>query len=342
LQHKQNKWINRKSGAGENDVRGGGLRILVTGGAGFIGSHLVHRLALEGYRSITVLDNLNRGLAANLSGVRGSVRFVEGDIRSQATVAGLMRNIDVVFHLAAQSNVLGAIVDVGYSSSTNIVGTAVVLEAVRASGVRRVVFTSSREVYGDPAALPVGENAPLRPKNAYGMSKVAGEMCCAMSEHTLETVILRLTNVYGTRDRGRVIPLFIDNALSGRPLVLYGGGQTIDFVHVDDVVEALMAVGFGPWVPGPLNIGSGTGTTVGELAERILKIANSDSVISLASVRQAEVVRFVADVSKARDRLGLVPRADALDGLAEMVAEAARPLESLLPHTGFMARSASV
>ena len=132
-------------------------RILVTGGAGFIGSHLVERLIAEGYCSVTVLDNLQRGRVANLAAVEDSVRFVQGDIRNQRTLATVMKDTNLVFHLAAQSNVIGALQDVDYASSTNVVGTATVLQAARAAGVGRFVFTSSREVYGDPAELPVSE-----------------------------------------------------------------------------------------------------------------------------------------------------------------------------------------
>jgi len=185
------------------------------------------------------------------------------------------------------------------------------------------VFTSSREVYGDTAALPVSETAPLRPKNAYGMSKVAGEMCCAMSTRAPEVVILRLANVYGPRDSGRVIPLFIGNALSGRPLVLYGGKQTIDFVHIEDAVDALLAAAFGEHVACPVNIGSGTGTTIAELAAWILKLTDSDSEISWQASRDVEVSHFVADNTRSRTLFGLEYRKDVLHGISELIASTA-------------------
>jgi UDP-glucose 4-epimerase len=299
-------------------------RILVTGGAGFIGSHLVERLIAEGYLSVTVLDNLKRGRVANLAAVKDSIRFVQGDIRNPRRLADVMKDTDLVFHLAAQSNVLGAVQDVDYASSTNVVGTATVLQAALAAGVRRLVFTSSREVYGDPAELPVSETASLLPKNAYGMSKVAGEMCCTMfARPALETVILRLANAYGPRDYGRVIPLFIENALSGRPLVLYGGEQILDFVHVDHVVDALMKAGFDKHVAGPVNVGSGKGTTIAELAERILALLPSDSEIRWMPSRGMEVTRFVADTTNARKLLGLEHQDDSLGRLPELIAWAA-------------------
>jgi len=300
-------------------------RILVTGGAGFIGSHLVERLIAEGYGSVTVLDNLQRGRVANLAAVEESVRFVQGDIRNRRTLATVMKDTNLVFHLAAQSNVIGAHQDVDYASSTNVVGTATVLEAARAAGVGRLVFTSSREVYGDPAELPVSETVSLRPKNAYGMSKVAGEMCCTMfAKPAFETVILRLANAYGPRDYGRVIPLFIENALSGRPLVLYGGKQILDFVHIDHVVDALMKAGFDKHVACPVNVGSGKGTTIAELAERILTILHSGSEIRWMPSRDMEVAQFVADTTNARKLLGLEHQDDSLHRLRELIAWAAQ------------------
>jgi len=288
---------------------------------GFVGGHLVQRLISDGCQSITVLDNLSRGLFENIARDSESIRFFHADIRDEHAVARVMENIDLVFHLAAQSSIIRAQQDIDYLSSTNIVGTATVLRVARAAGVHRVVFTSSREVYGEPTDLPVPETAPLRPKNAYGMSKVSGEMCCALfGGHAMETVILRLANVYGPRDRDRVIPLFVENALKGLPLTVYSGAQILDFVHVDHVVDALMKAGFGEHIDCPVNVGSGEGTTVAELAARILKLTNSNSQISWKLSRDVEVVRFVADTTRAKTRLGLNPPEGGLLRLPELIA----------------------
>lgn len=296
------------------------LRILVTGGAGFIGSHLVEQLCLEGYRSFTVVDNLHRGRTENLASCWNHIQFVRVDIRDRHTLGRLMRGIDVVFHLAAQSNVMGACTNLGYSASTNIAGTLGILEAGRQNGVRRVVFTSSREVYGDPSSLPVAEAAPLAPKNAYGTSKVAGEMCCAMLAGSgLETVVLRLANVYGPRDHDRVIPCFLENALTGRALTLYGGDQILDFIWIDWVVAALLRVGLGGHVAGPINIGSGEGTSIAELARHILKLTNSTSDLRLLPSRASEVVRFVADTTRAKQVLGINPDHKSLFWLPDLI-----------------------
>src|SRR5207245_9289304 len=150
------------------------------------------------------------------------------------------RGPNVVCQLAAQSNVMGAVYDADYAYSSNVTGTFNVLRAAVSAGVKRVVFTSSREVYGDPRRLPVRESAPLPPKNGYGASKAAGEVYCrAAANEGIETVILRLANVYGTRDRGRVIPLFAQAAAAGWPLTIYGGKQVLDFIWVETVVDVL-------------------------------------------------------------------------------------------------------
>src|SRR5262249_25559920 len=149
--------------------------------------------------------------------------------------------------LAAQSNVMGAVYDADYAFSSNVTGTYNVLQAAKSAGVKRVLFTSSREVYGDPEQLPVQETSALRPKNGYGASNAAGEIYChTAANEGLETSILRLANVYGTRDRDRVIPLFSQAAASGAPLTLYGGEQVLDFVWIDTVVDALIKAAFGP------------------------------------------------------------------------------------------------
>src|SRR5260370_4753173 len=235
------------------------MRIAVTGGAGFIGSHLVDRLAADGAHDIVVIDNLHRGRGAGLP-LSSGVSFREVDIRNREALLDAIGGCEVVFHLAAQSNVLGAEAHLDYSFSTNVTGTFHVLTAAKSVGVRRVVFTSSREVYGDPERTPVEETAPLLPKNPYGASKAAAERYCRLLSDNV--TVLRLANVYGPGDRGRVIPIFIDNALRGEPLQLYGGEQGVDFIWVGVVVEALMRAGVGAWIREPVDLVSGTGSTI--------------------------------------------------------------------------------
>jgi UDP-glucose 4-epimerase len=252
---------------------------------------------------------------------------VQGDVRDRDLLARLTEGTDVVYHLAAQSNVLGAISDPDYSFTTNVVGTYEVLRAARVSGVRRVIFASSREVYGEPERTPVPETAPLRPKNAYGASKVAAEMYChAFAEQGLDVGILRFSNVYGARDRDRVIPLFIQNALAGRRLVVYGQDKTLDFVWIDRAIEALLRAGTAPSLhPCPINIGSGVGVLLLDLAERVQSLVPQSGGIDVVTNRQAEVDCFVADVSCAKSVYGLEQAVDPLDHLPELVA-GARPV----------------
>src|SRR5260370_15389777 len=201
------------------------------------------------------MDILYRGNLANLDSCMENIVFHRQDIRDRSALDEAMRGCEVVFHLAAQSSVMGAIHDAEYSCATNVLGTFHVLQAARQAGVKRVVFASSREVYGEPANVPVPETAPLQPKNPYGASKAAGEMYWRVFEQNgPDIVVLRLANVYGPRDTDRVIPLFVDRALRGLPLFLYDGTQILDFVWIDFVVAPLTQAGFGGVCPEPLHI----------------------------------------------------------------------------------------
>jgi UDP-glucose 4-epimerase len=294
------------------------MRSLVTGGAGFIGSHLVDVLLARG-DGVSALDNLRRGRWEHLSEHHGDPRLrrLEADIRDADAMREACAGVDTVFHLAAQSNVLGASKDVHYSSETNVVGTVNVLAGALDAGVRRVVFTSSREVYGDPDELPVPENRPLAPKNYYGASKTAGEAyCAAFRERGLDVRTLRLANVYGPRDTERVIPLWLDRAARGLDLEVYGGKQVLDFVWIDVVVEALQRAADLDSMPEPVNVGSGQGTPITALAEHILAATGSASTIRTLAAREEEVVRFVADTQRMREVLGIAPPDNPLGHLA--------------------------
>ena len=301
------------------------MKILVTGGAGFIGSHLIDRLVADGWGDILILDNLFRGRLANIAHHRedGRVQFRQADIRDYETVYDAAQGAELIFHLAAQSNVMGAVIDVDYSFTTNVVGTYNVLKAARECGVRRVMFTSSREAYGEARYLPVDEDHPLGSKNTYGASKVAGEMYCRVfsGNFGLETAVLRLSNVYGPRDYGRVIPLWLERANRGENLIVYGGQQVIDFVWVDQVVEALLRASRADIVGQPVNVGSGQGTPILDLAARILDLIPTASRLDLQPARAVEVAKFTARVDRMRELLNLEPPADPLFGLSQLVME---------------------
>src|SRR6266542_3265673 len=298
-------------------------RVVVTGGAGFVGSHLVDRLLADSRAEIVVLDNLTRGRPANLAHHQANPRlqFHEGDIRDVAVVAETVRGADVVYHLAAQATVMGAVQDLDYSFSTNVIGTFTVLRESATAGVGRVVFASSREVYGEPIELPVDEGQPLLAINFYGASKVVGEAYCRAFRRAsgLDTVILRLANAYGPRDYGRVIPLWIAQAGQGQDLHVYGGKQVLDFVWVDQVVDALLAAGAADVALPPINVGSGTGTKLMDLARRIRLLSGGRGQIQIVPARPVEVVQYVARIDRMRQLLGIEPPADPLVHLDKLV-----------------------
>lgn len=301
------------------------MRVLVTGGAGFIGSHLVDALVERG-DDVVVLDNLKRGRVEHIEGHvgTGKVRLVVGDIRDEQEVAAATTGAEVVYHLAAQSNVMGAIQDMDYSFKTNVVGTFNVLKAASSAAVRRVVFASSREVYGDPDVVPVREDAPLLAKNPYGASKLAGEAYCRVwqTANGLDCMVLRFANVFGLRDRDRVIPRWLARAADGQDLEVYGGNQVIDFVWVGQAVDALLAAA-ACTNDGAVNVGSGVGTPISDLGQRILALTRSSSSLRVLPARSIEVVRFIADVSRMRSVLGIEPP---VDPLAQLSTAAASPL----------------
>jgi len=296
------------------------MRLLVTGGAGFVGSHLVERLVRERTGSVVVFDNLHRGKRANLSPCEKHLSFVAGDIRDTVALQEVMAGCTHVFHLASQSNVMGSLQDPDFTLSSNVTGTYNVLEAAHRARVARVVFASSREVYGEPSSFPVAEDAPLLPKNLYGVTKAAGESLCRLfSSEGLEIAILRLANVYGSRDVGRVIPLFVEKSLKNETLTVFGGRQTLDLVWVHSVVEILMRSAFDRYVEEPVNVGSGRGVSITELVQRVLDVTQSKSSVEVVAARGIEVVGFVADVTRAQRYFNLVPPTDSLEHLGEVV-----------------------
>jgi UDP-glucose 4-epimerase len=210
--------------------------------------------------------------------------------------------------------VLGAVTDPDYAFTTNVVGTYQVLQAARAAGVARLVFTSSREVYGEVDQLPVAEDRPLNPKNGYGVSKAAGDLYCRAAEG-LAVSVLRLANVYGPGDHGRVIPLWLERARRGDDLELYGGEQVIDFVPVSLVVEALRRAAGTDLQGQAVNVGSGAGTSLRDLAARVQALPGARAAVRLLPARSMEVTRFVADLRRMRAVLELEPPADPLADL---------------------------
>ena len=301
--------------------------IAVTGGAGFVGSHLVDALLTAGAGNVTVIDDFSRGRHQNLGGWASEprLRVVRADVRNIDALRDALYGANVVYHLAAQATVMGAAQDIDRTFNTNVVGTYNVLKVAAERGVRRMVFASSREVYGEPVSLPVAESHPLLPVNSYGASKVAGEALCRAfaREHGLETSILRLANVYGDRDIGRVIPHWIAEARSDNDIMVYGGAQVIDFVWVGDVVRAMLAAAATERALPPINIASGSGTKILDLARRIIHLAKSRSQVRVVSPRSIEVSRYIGSTDRMRELLDLTPADDPLAHLDAMLRPAA-------------------
>lgn len=293
---------------------------MITGGAGFIGSHLVDRLVLDRVGEVIVFDDFSRGREENLSQSEGQIRIVQGDIRDRASLERAMTKVDVVFHLAAKSRVRDGTQDPDGVFQTNVIGTHEVLRAAAVNGVKRVIFTSSREVYGDAASIPVRESAPLLPKNAYGVSKAAAELYCKLfSCDSMNVVIFRLSNVYGLRDYDRVIPLFVAQALNGERLTVFGGGKILDFLWIGNVIDVLMQAVTRSCPKNPVNIGSGKGVKLVDLAERICAIAQSGSSIRIEENREPEVGAFIGEVSAAHNLYHLKSPEDPIEHLQELI-----------------------
>jgi UDP-glucose 4-epimerase len=292
--------------------------VLVTGAAGFIGSHLVERLVEEGY-DVTAVDNMLRGKLDNLSKVLDKIKFVKGDVRDYELMKEFVRGSELVFHLASLSRVLPSIENPELCFEINVKGTEV-MARLCSKYRKKLIFSSSREVYGSPKYLPVDEAHPLNPENPYGASKVCGEKIVEAyaKSYELNYVTLRLTNVYGLRDFDRVIPIFVEKALKGEDLVVYGADKILDFVYIDDVINALInAMDCDEGLA--LNVGSGVGTSLLELANLVRNMTNKEVEIIIKERRRGEVDKFVANIRRAEELLKWRPKVDLKEGLRRVV-----------------------
>ncbi len=300
---------------------------LVTGGAGFIGSHLVDRLLADGW-AVRVIDNLATGREANLQASLPRIRFHRGDILDRAALRDLCAGCDSVFHLAALASVPRSIAAPAESDRANGAGTLAVLLAATEARVRRVVAASSSSVYGTVAKDAAREDLPPRPLSPYGVSKLATEHLLRLFDATgrVETTALRFFNVYGPRQDplspyAAVIPRFIDACRSGRAPVIYGDGeQSRDFTYVDDVVEALVRTATAPAARGRiLNVAGGNPTTVSRLAELVRShVAGAPAPVH-EPARPGEIRRSCAEVSGLRETIGFVPATPVEEGLRRTV-----------------------
>jgi UDP-glucose 4-epimerase len=298
-------------------------KILVTGGGGFIGSHLVDAL-LERGDSVRVIDNFSTGDRRNLLHVRSDVEIVEGDLRSYERAHAAVRGCEIVFHQAALPSVPRSIADPLTSNDVNVTGTLNILLAARDEGVERVVYASSSSVYGAAAGDAKREDAPVAPLSPYGVSKHTGEAYCRAFFHAygLETVALRYFNVFGPRQNpiseyAAVVPSFIVSALLGEEAVVYGDGlQSRDFTYIENVVQANLLAAAAPGLGGEtFNVGYGRATTVLGVLETVFGFAGREPRPDFRPPRVGEVRASQADVEKARRLLGYDPAVDVGAGL---------------------------
>lgn len=304
------------------------MRLLITGGAGFIGSTLVDRLLADGHE-VAVVDDLSSGERANLGSATGHRRFQlhELDIR-EPTLMGLMAEWrpEVVCHLAAQVSVRSSVADPVFDARLNVEGTVNVLEAARAAGARKVVFASSVAVYGRPAVIPVPGDAATDARSPYAASKLSGEIYLSMFRalHGLSYTTLVLSNVYGPRQspvgEAGVVSIFTDALLRGAPTVVYGDGtQTRDYIFVDDVVDGFVRA-CGPRGDGMrFNLGTGVQTTDRELHTLVATAASAPDEPRMEPVRLGDLPAMAADPAPAAEGLGWRPRTDLPDGLKATV-----------------------
>lgn len=302
-------------------------RVLVTGGAGFIGSELVRQLAGRGF-GVRVVDNLVNGHRENLDGVLSeNVELVVADVRDAKSMASLVRDVDIVFHLACLG-VRHSIHSPVENHEVNASATLGLLNTARSNGVKRFVYVSSSEVYGTARTVPITEEHPTLPMTVYGASKLAGEAYTRAFWETYDypTVVLRPFNAYGPRchhegDSGEVIPKFLLRCLAGKPMVVFGDGtQTRDFTFVSDTAGGILAAGLSDAAVGQtINLGSGKEIQVRELANTIAQVlGRPHAEVTHVEPRPGDVLRLLADSSKAKKVLRFEPTIALRDGLAHL------------------------
>ncbi|MBI1962034.1 MAG: GDP-mannose 4,6-dehydratase [Candidatus Rokubacteria bacterium] len=301
------------------------MRLLVTGGAGFIGSHVVERLLADGH-AVDVLDNLSTGGAAR---VDPRARLVVCDLRSPRLAAAVAAaRPEAVVHLAAQASVARSMADPVFDASVNVLGTVALLEACRGAGVARVVYISTGgAAYGDTDVLPTPEDHPARPASPYGVSKLAAEryLECWAGLTGARALTLRLANVYGPRQDPRgeagVVAIFASRLLAGTPCVVNGDGeQTRDYVYAGDVADAVARGIVQAGASGILNVGTGVETSVNEIYRRLAGLCGVARAARHGPARPGEQKRSVLDPSRAKARLGWTPATALEDGLRTTVA----------------------
>jgi UDP-glucose 4-epimerase len=306
------------------------MKVLVTGGVGFIGSHVVDRLVNEGHE-VRVIDNLSTGKLENIDShfLSGKVDFVNGDIRDAELVRKVVHGVEAVVHLAAVTSIPFSIENPDFTLETNVTGTMNLLTACVEQKVGKLVFISSCSIYGEPKYLPVDELHSVSPISPYAQSKLIGEQLCLdfHEKKLIKSVVLRLFNVYGPRqginDYSGVITRFIDRCKQRLPLIINGdGSQTRDFINVQDVVEAaIQAIGNEAAEGEVFNIGFGKPTSINELAKNVIELTGLNTEILFNKPRLGDIQDTFANISKAKQLLRYEPKLSLKDGLSALFDE---------------------
>ena len=289
--------------------------VLVTGGAGFVGSHLTDALVSD--NDVRVLDDLSSGRREN---VPAGAELIEGDVGRPETLGRAIEGVDVVFHQAAMVSVPESVARPLDCHRTNTDATARLLEFAHRANAR-VVLASSAAVYGEPGSIPVAEDASTDPASPYGVSKLHGDHLAEVyaGQYGLDTVSLRYFNVYGARANGGVVLAFLQRALDEEPLQIHGDGhQTRDFVHVSDVVRANLRAATTDHTGEVFNVGTGRQVSIRTLAERVCDVVEADGTITHAEEREGDVRHSLAAVGRARAKLGFEASVDLDDGLRRL------------------------
>lgn len=300
---------------------------LISGGGGFIGSHLVHRLVAEAER-VRVVDNFATGQRERLRDVEGTIDLVEGDLADPAVCEAALQGVDYVLHQAAIPSVQRSVKNPIETNRANVIGTLNLLEASRKQRVRRFVYASSSSAYGDTPVLPKREDMPANPLSPYALQKFVGERYCQLYFilYSLETVSLRYFNVFGPgqdphSEYSAVIPKFVSRLGEGAPLIVYGNGeQSRDFTYVDNVVEANLLALHAPRAAGSvINVGCGERITLNRLIKSLEEILHVRAKIDYQAPRPGDVRDSLADISLAQDLLGYQPKVGVTEGLRRTV-----------------------
>ncbi len=302
------------------------MHTLVTGGAGFIGSHIVEELLWRG-DTVRVLDNFSSGTRANLESFKGNLEILEGDLRDSGAVKAAVRDVELIFHLAAFVSVPQSMLDPETCFSVNVGGTVALLEAARRAGVSKVILSSSTAVYGDTDVFPTKEETPLRPLSPYALSKQVNELYARLYTGTLGLPVtaLRYFNVYGPRqhpdsDYAAAIPIFVRKLVASEPITIYGDGkQSRDFIFVKDVVRANLLAAKSDSAGEAFNVCTGRETTLLDLLEELSEVSPRQPEVRFEAPRPGDVYRSTGSPEKAAGGLGFRAGTSLAEGLAQTV-----------------------